>query len=301
MNEQWLISIANPVLRDHTVHGQHLMPGLAYVDLLYQLFRKHRQDFSSLELRNVSIYHPLAVARDYDVMLDIRATQQPNGHWQIVVDGMQRRDDRAVGESQRYVTAEMWPAKPALFNETLDLQLIKKSASRQIDLEDLYMRCRQRGLVHVEFMKPQGTLYLTNSTIYVDCCLSEAAKSSANSMLFHPALIDGSAVCGAEALTLLSDGGKPELILPLFYESFRASDQLQSRCIARIPLASVQHKHELRYFTVEFFDEAGKQVAELKNYAGKLVRDADSIKPGRTNVSSSTQYAAEAQDSSTTA
>jgi polyketide synthase PksM len=80
MNEQWLITVANPVLRDHMVYGQHLMPGLAYVDLLYQLFRKHRQDYSSLELRNVSIYHPLAVEQTFEVMLDIRATQQPSGH-----------------------------------------------------------------------------------------------------------------------------------------------------------------------------------------------------------------------------
>ena len=59
MQDQFLISINHPILKNHKVYGQALLPGLAYIDMLYQFFRENGHDYTELELRNLSIYNPL--------------------------------------------------------------------------------------------------------------------------------------------------------------------------------------------------------------------------------------------------
>ena len=78
MSDQVTMRIDHPIMRNHCVYGQHMLPGLAYVDLLFQIFRKHGHDYRELELRNLIIFEPLVVAEDYDVVLDIRAGKRRN-------------------------------------------------------------------------------------------------------------------------------------------------------------------------------------------------------------------------------
>ena len=69
INEQLRLSLKNPIFRDHKAYGQELLPGLAYIDLIFQIFQKHGYLYRELELRNLAIYNPLTVGQDYDVIL----------------------------------------------------------------------------------------------------------------------------------------------------------------------------------------------------------------------------------------
>lgn len=49
---------------NHLVHGESVMPGLAYIDMLYQLAKQSLDlSFRSICLKRVTIYHPLSVKR----------------------------------------------------------------------------------------------------------------------------------------------------------------------------------------------------------------------------------------------
>ncbi|WP_394849116.1 SDR family NAD(P)-dependent oxidoreductase [Pendulispora brunnea] len=268
MIDHWLVDIENPMVRGHRVLGQQLLPGLAYIDLFFQVFRDRHEDPRHLELRNLSIYQPLVVTEAAPVSLAIDCTETQPGRWRVL----------ASGNGQRYATAEMHRASPFVSDETLDMALVARSADRIVSLDEVYAGCRRMDLVHDAFMRAQGKLYISDSEIYVECELGDAALESAEHLMFHPALIDGSAVCGGgPASAWLEEGPAQQLALPLFYESFRASELLQKKCVARIRRTSARRVRELRYYTLEFFDEAGRNVAELKNLAGKLVRDPASI------------------------
>ena len=101
-------------------------------------------------------------------------------------------------------------------------------------------------------------------------------------MMFHPALLDGECGVwgGGEALRGSAGGQSSEavpLVLPLVYESFRASELLQERCVARLARNSMRRQQDLSYCTLEFFNTAGRKMAELKNLVGKAVRDPRQI------------------------
>ncbi|MFC8688796.1 SDR family NAD(P)-dependent oxidoreductase [Brevibacillus porteri] len=283
MHDQFLITINHPILKNHKAHGQELLPGLAHIDLLYQMFRENGHDYSELELRNLTIYHPIMVGQDYDVMLSIWCTQGKAGKWQIRMEGQTQRNGILDSEKKLYVTAEMHQSASAQFDETLDLPMLEQTANKKVNLHDVYEQCRRQELVHTGFMKAEGTIYETDSAAVMDISLGKHALPSAEGFMFHPTLIDGSAI-GSMVLFTSVIQEEQRLFLPLFYESFRASALLQQHCFTRVQTSSIQRKNELMYMTMEFFDRSGKKIAHLQNFAGKLVRDPGLINPNKKEV-----------------
>lgn len=279
--EQFVLSLNNPVISSHKVYGQEILPGLAYIDLIYQVFRKNNYDYNKLELRNLSIFSPLAAGKDYSLLLTVRCKEQKDqGLWQVSVDGQEKRNDKVAAEKKCYVTAQMHQVSEVCFNDLIDPRVIKASASAVRELEDTYRQMRAMDLVHSGFIKAQGNIYETDAATYIDVRLGEAAMPTASSFLFHPTLIDASAAATSRLLEALA-AEEHRLFLPIFYESFSAAAPLHSSCIAKVEHASVVRKKDLLYLTLEFYNEEGFKVAELKQFTNKLVREAGLINTER--------------------
>ncbi|MGH8259541.1 MAG: phosphopantetheine-binding protein, partial [Steroidobacteraceae bacterium] len=178
----------------------------------------------------------------------------------------------------RYATAEVCRVDLAHFGERIAPDAIATEAS-SVDLAELYERCRGSKLVHDAFMQARGRLYITDSAIYIRCELGEEARASAEDVMFHPVLLDASAVCGGCGADLAAPRTAREsaLALPLYYESFRAVDLVQRECLTRILRSSIRHAGELSFCTLEFFSSSGRKLAELTDVAAKAVRDRVSI------------------------
>src|SRR5262245_6473672 len=116
MRAEILLDVDHPVLRDHQVYGQRLFPGLAYIDLIYQIFQEHGYSYSSLELGNLVIFHPLLVRPGGSVMLEIEWRESRRDTWVVCVDGAAYRDGKPTGERLRYVTAEVRQNSLPAFN-----------------------------------------------------------------------------------------------------------------------------------------------------------------------------------------
>ncbi|AIA05961.1 polyketide synthase dehydratase domain-containing protein [Streptomyces noursei] len=82
---QFDLSQRNPFVAGHVVRGRALMPGLAYVDLILQVFAKHGHRFTELELRNLTLTAPLAVPDGASVPLTVTAQEDRPGVWRVEV------------------------------------------------------------------------------------------------------------------------------------------------------------------------------------------------------------------------
>ncbi|WAT23108.1 SDR family NAD(P)-dependent oxidoreductase [Bacillus halotolerans] len=283
ITKQLTLSLKNPFIYHHVVYGQHVLPGLAYIDMIYQIFREHGYSFSELQLRNLSIYQPLTARQDSVTMLDIDCTEKNEGHWQITVKGFEKRRDKEASDEKLYMKADMHTDVPAVFEETLELNHLKATPDTIVQLDEVYEQCRRQELVHSGYMKANGHIYEEEEGVLLDLSLGSEAMLHAEGFMFHPALIDGSGVGANNLLTSLLKG-EQRLFLPLFYESFSASALLQTHCMTRIKRSSVRQEKELIYVTLEFFNASGEKVAELKNFTSKLVREAELIHGGRKDL-----------------
>lgn len=279
MKKEFTISANHPIVKNHQAYGQALLPGLAYVDLLYQFFRKHGHDFATLELRNLSIYRPLIVGKDGSIKLVLQADEVSKGLWSIELSDREQQDDGVAKKPQLYIKAEMHHRTEApIFEDHLDFQALQSASKTQISLCDIYAQCSSQQLVHSGMMKAEGTVYTLDDAQIVEISLPAVAEASAADFMFHPTLIDGSSVGSSNLFAALVEG-EQRLFLPLFYESFRASELFRQKCIVRVKTASVRRKKDMIYIDLEFFNESGKKIAELKDFVNKLVREAAFINP----------------------
>ncbi|WP_179281065.1 SDR family NAD(P)-dependent oxidoreductase [Paenibacillus sp. XY044] len=280
IHEHFNLSARNPIIAGHQAFGQPLLPGLAYIDLIYQAFNKHGFSFRQLELRNLAIHRPLLISGSKGVRLELIADRQMAGIWGIRLQGYQGHssgDHWSPGESQLYAEAEMHLTEAAAFiNDHLDFKPDRHAAPAVVPLERLYGEYREQQLVHTGWIKAEGMLYERPESMILDVRVAPDAEPSARQFLFHPALIDGSGVGAARFLAPpVSD--EPRLYLPLYYESFRAVEPLQLQCHTLVRKDSVVRRNELISWTMEFFNSQGSKVAELRNFTVKRVREAGLI------------------------
>ncbi|MCY8818035.1 polyketide synthase dehydratase domain-containing protein, partial [Bacillus atrophaeus] len=279
ITEQLSLSLQHPIMQNHKVYGQALLPGLAYIDLIYQVFQEHGYAYQELELKHVTIFHPLIAEETYDIILSIHVSESNEGKWVIQIDGQKQQGDLLTDKKQ-YVTAEMHQRESVAFSETIDMTHWEKTADKVVDLHDIYDQCRRHELVHTGMMKAKGQIYETGEGALIDISVGQEALVHSESFMFHPTLIDSSGL-GSSVLLSNTNQDRQTLYLPLFYESFSASELLQKECAARIQSSSVRQEKELTYMTIEYFNQQGKKVAELKNFASKSVREAEAIHPER--------------------
>lgn len=288
VHTELVLNARMPLLAGHRVRGLHMMPGLAYIDLLYQLFREHGHEPSELMLRHLSIFAPLAMSADEEVLLDVDWSADGDGVWRITVQGRSRTEGGELTPPTRYATAEMHRMAPVVFDERMDLRVAFGMEGRSASLTDLYAQARAQDLLHDGYMRAEGRAFAGHEYVHVDASLGSQARDSAGESLFHPVLMDGCAVAIAGMLADddASAAGRGRLFLPLHMESFCASEAIQSGCHARLKRSAFRLSKELSVLTLEFFNEEGRKVAELSNLAGKAVRNSDVPSPGDIHASS---------------
>src|SRR5215471_4782863 len=128
MHDQFFIDINHPILKNHNVYGQDLLPGLAYIDLIYQFFREHGYDYRTLHLHSLSILQPLLAHPDTPLLLRLQATQTSPEHWSLLLEGQPQAELAADGSWHRYLTAHIQQGPPVLFEQHLEAHSLKQTA-----------------------------------------------------------------------------------------------------------------------------------------------------------------------------
>jgi len=270
-----MFNASHPVVRDHTVYGQHLLPGMAYIDFIYQLWRAEGHEFNEFELRDLTIYQPLIVSKEAPLMCEMAAEPVMDGVWDIAI----YPESKSAIANGKYASARMHRVRPRNFQDGIDFSLLGTAASTMTGMDQIYERCRNLEVMQTGFMKAEGTVYSLDDMMIADIHPSVEGMENADCLMFHPALMDAAAVCSAWAV------GRSEntvgLSLPFYCRSFYASALIQGHCIVRARRDSVQHKPDIRYMTIEFCTPSGDKVAEVEALGSKLVRDPAQIDPAR--------------------
>lgn len=273
----------NPIVQGHRVYGEKLLPGLAYIDMLYQLVDQGlKLDYRKHCLKRLAIYHPLVVSENSPVKLEIGFDRVAD-HWKITVRNAGSDAPGNPLPEKVYLTAELH-ATTIAFTEQLDLDTIKQATNRCVDLETVYAAARERGLIHQGMIKACGKAYQTEFGFLMEVNVDEAYHEEGKKVLFHPTLIDGVAMAAAFLADAGTAGSNDELYLPVVYESFYALEPLRTHCYARVNAASLHMVNDIRTTDVAFFNAAGKQIALLTGITAKRIRAKEQFNPDVINA-----------------
>jgi acyl transferase domain-containing protein/acyl carrier protein/NAD(P)-dependent dehydrogenase (short-subunit alcohol dehydrogenase family) len=269
------VTIEHPIVKGHMVYEENLLPGLAYIDMLYHL----AQDSLGLNyrqhcLKRLSIYQPLIVRENCPVELEI-LFDRVSDHWKIAVQGTEA-DGHGNSLERLYITAELHE-ESIQFEEQIDIEGIKQAATQCVDMEEIYGAARKRGLVHQGMIKARGNVYLTDLGCLIEVNVEDAYREEVPKVLFHPSLIDGAGMAAGFLAGKSDSENNKDLYIPLYYESFTSIEPLYTHCYARVNLSSLRKVNDVRTMDIAFFNAAGKQVAQLNGITEKRIRFKEQI------------------------
>ena len=148
------LSCKDFVMANHRVHGVSVLPGVAFLDIVYRVLAAQGIDPRDTALRNVLFAEPVTTRDGFDRELRVRVTTE-DGIRRVRVDSRWLRDgqpcapwrDNARGE---LVPADRSPAAP------LDVDRLKAGATGTDDLDVLYARTRREGIRHGDIRLPRS-------------------------------------------------------------------------------------------------------------------------------------------------
>jgi len=283
------ISLSNEIVRDHQIHGQALLPGLAYVDMIFQLAQKTAGiDFRKYGLSDVAIPSPLRVSQDRPVDVAISFEEMQSG-WNVAIDGRERGASDERSQITRYATAVLQRQNGIAFDDQIDIAALKNKSVQNVDMELVYAEARKRGLVHQGSIKAKGVVYINGAGCLVEVYVNDDATRAAR-YLVHPALLDGSAMASTVFGRIGNGASSNQLYIPLHYQSFVCTEPLEKSCYSVLRSTSIRRTNDIQKMDINFYDAAGRQIAALRGMTTKAVRNPDQIRFGSLEGDTSRQH-----------
>jgi acyl transferase domain-containing protein/pimeloyl-ACP methyl ester carboxylesterase/NAD(P)-dependent dehydrogenase (short-subunit alcohol dehydrogenase family) len=256
------------VVRDHRVHGVPILPGVAFLDLIHRALAKNRLSPRSAELSNLLFEEPLAVPdgeRDVQVSLFERGAEQP---WRVEVTSHHPGGDD-VARSVLHLSAELRLGANPVRPPPIDVERLKAQALERLDLEVIYGRARDIGIVHGDFMRGLGQWYLGKDFLLAEMRLGNDAVAYVDDFDLHPALLDCSTFC-----PLYFHPKDPDVpYIPIHIEAFRAFGRLGGACYAYVQRpVEVGNSLDVLSHSYSLFDAQGNAAASFQRITAKRVR-----------------------------
>lgn len=259
------INSANRLLTNHSVNGIPTLPGLAYIDLIYQVIYEKVDTIFLYSIRDLIIYQPLQIKDKEEWTLTIEVSSISNGY-EIQIKGNNTNEDSNV-----VITLVKAKVLKNIKNSFESKMVGEQSIVKEIDVSEIYNHYKEKALEHSGIMKAQGKLIKTISIYKADLSLHPKEKTSAENFLFHPTLLDSAAVSLGHGIKEYVNASGI-LYLPLYIEQVDIWGLVQDTCFAITDIKDVHFTGDLLKFSIQFLNNEGKPLVEFKNFSAKQFR-----------------------------
>jgi acyl carrier protein len=259
------------VLRNHSVHGVSVLPGVTYLDVVIRLLHAAGIDRTDVVIENVIFAEAITTSAESD--RELRCTVRASGadRYEVAIDSRWLRGGQPAGDWIANFTGEIafraGPEPPPL-----DLDDLKRRAESRSDLAELYQRACRENIVHGPAMRCTGDIwrgaaddpYLL-AQLRLECSMPDIDQE----FVLHPALLDASTLAGF-AQTEVS-GDHP--FIPMFVRSFRALRSLPDPVYVHCPRPErLAQSGDVITSDYGLYDGQGRFLAGFTELTCKLIR-----------------------------
>ncbi len=262
----------NYILRDHRVHGVRIMPGVTFIDFIYEIIVEKGFHIEEIEIKDILFKQPIATSNSFDKKLELTFEYRSN-FWSVIGKSQKISDEKIISdtwdenfECKVYINKEQE-------GKTLNIEDLKKSAKEQYDFDEAYAFARDVDINHYEFMKALGQIYKGDKYILVEMHLSSLANEYLENSLLHPAYLDASTIASIWGSRLCGIS-KDQTAIPMFIESFRAFNSLEESCYVYIDETTFYSSanNDIIFSNMELYGQKGCLLARFKKLGFKSIR-----------------------------
>ncbi|MET9702721.1 SDR family NAD(P)-dependent oxidoreductase [Streptomyces griseus] len=262
---------ADPVLRDHTVRGQHVLPGVVHLELARQTaVRLWGADATApLLMRDITWVRP-ATARDGEP-LDVDILVQPGDEDRLTFEITTRADRGAdptvLSTGRVYRTGTTRPGR-------VDLTSLRAACTTTVSAARVREALASMGIVHGPSLRAVREAYVDTGTgtVLAELELPAGASPADGGPVLPPALLD-SAIQASIALHLGDGPADPETAVPFALDRFEllAPCPSSARAVVRVADATAPAT-ALSRLDVDITDVHGRVCVRMTGYTSRRLR-----------------------------
>ncbi len=263
------------IVRDHRVHGERVLPGVVFLDLVYRVLQARGTDTSGVELRDVLFREPVVVAEGHDRRIRLRLLPVQGVSFQVNGESARLESNGDVsGAWRENFRCEIHPDAATSQEE----EPVETSFEGEIkDMDASYAYARGAGIEHLAFMKAEGAITLGPARIVAHIRASVLARRHAQAFFLHPACLDAATL--VPFLAMPREAGAPvQPFIPIHIERFRAVRPLRDEAVILIDRARALLVSEDVYrCDIHICDARGELIAHFERLSTKRVRAPDHV------------------------
>jgi acyl transferase domain-containing protein/surfactin synthase thioesterase subunit len=263
------------IVRDHRVHGERVLPGVVFLDLVYRVLQARGTDTSGVELRDVLFREPVVVAEGHDRRIRLRLLPAQGVSFQVTGESARLESNGDVsGAWRENFRCEIHPVAATSREE----EPVETSFEGEIkDMDASYAYARGAGIEHLAFMKAEGSITLGAAHIVARVRASVLARRHAQAFFLHPACLDAATL--VPFLAMPREAGAPvQPFIPIHIERFRAVRPLRDEAVIVIDRARACLVSEDVYrCDIHICDARGNLIARFERLSTKRIRAPEHV------------------------
>ncbi|MBT2288312.1 SDR family NAD(P)-dependent oxidoreductase [Paenibacillus albidus] len=254
-------------LRDHAVHGQQVLPGVAHLEMVREAVRIAAESLEeqcfNVRLKNIAWIRPvIAGNQPLHIHTELMLEESGNVTFQITGEAAAKGEEPVV-YSQGTAVLRSAQDKPVV-----DVNRLKAQCSEYVvEAASVYALLEQMGLAYGETQRGIQTLYIGADQVLAKLSLPQAVRSTLTDYVMHPAIADAAlqACCG---LRLGAEDKEP--LLPFALEELDCWGPCEAEMWAYICRSPGSAKTAaVQKLDIEVFDNTGNVVLRLRGFSSR--------------------------------
>lgn len=272
------------IVCDHRVHGVKIMPGVTFLELIYEILANEGYDRRDFVLYNVVFKRPVSVSDGYNrkVRIKLFETEAHNGEFNIFADSIHLLNDCETGEWVHNFECNIRASEGHGQDDRIDIDEIKRTALSSEDMDIVYKHAREYDITHYTFMKSLGTVYYLGQTVCAELHLSEKAQDYLDVFVSHPVYLDAATLIAPYYAYLNSESTGMDLtdkrpFIPIWINEIRAMRDLGRKCYIIVRVSDINIHSDVMYTDFYVYTESGELALSFKRFAYKKIRSNELI------------------------
>ncbi|SFS08599.1 type I polyketide synthase [Anaeromicropila populeti] len=246
------------ILKEHKINDYYVLPGTAYIEMAHFAGRQVFQT-DQIEINDVVFMSPLVCGEGERRILNIILNTRPE-HTDIAIASRNETEEDWVCHVEMSIKARN---KESEFGkENADLQQIMKRC-RMLEQESF---SQSDGIVKLSGLRWDNTkkIWFNETEILEYMSLDESLEEERKQFYLYPTLLDGAVNVG----NVLTEG----FHLPFSYKKAVFAQELPDRFYSYLRKRTEKKEEEISVFDITIYDENGKEIGYIEEYALKRVR-----------------------------
>nr|CCC21123.1 type-I polyketide synthases [Streptomyces himastatinicus ATCC 53653] len=254
-------------LRDHTVHGRRILPGVAHLEMAREtaVHALGATATTPLRMRNVTWVQALAVeGAPVDVEVRVKPVQDGGVSFEVASRTTAESSVHSEGRVARSDTPRPAP---------LDLASLRADCPTTVSPARVAGALRTMGIVHGASLRAIEEAYVGPGVVVARLALPEATEGSDGPYVLHPAMMD-SAIQASMALHLAEGEGPRDTAIPFALDRLELFAPCTSDMWAVVRVAdSAQPVTALSRLDIDLVDDSGAVCVAMTGYTSRRVAE----------------------------